>query len=217
MRAQAIFLIFLSALSACSRKEVAKPVEESKNNVAKPVATASAYADIRSIDFRNFDYPKIPGEMETEIHLRNGVHKNLFPEDGQEADSPWNGEAELDQVIYHIDEQAQPIAFVIVTVFSGGQMYVSEIFLYGMVDHKPELLWSFESGDRADGGLRTLYFQSGSGYWVLELYQESAGDGLCCASHFSRRFYDLRGGKLVEVGRQEWIPVPKQPNRNRSN
>jgi hypothetical protein len=210
-------LLVLACLCACSKREAAQPGASPNKEAAKTTASAPEYTDIRSVDFRNFDYPKIPGEMETEIHLRNGVHKNLFREEGEEADSHWNGEAELDQVIYHFDEHAQPIAFVVVTVYSGGQMYVSEIFLYSMVDHKPELLWSFKSGDRADGGLRTLYFQSGRGYWVLELYQESAGDPLCCASHFSRRFYDLRGGKLVELGRQEWIPVPKQPSRNRSN
>ena len=189
------------------------PSSKSKNNVAKPVATASAYADIRSIDFRNFDYPKIPGWMDTEIHLRNGVHKNLFPDEIDGTESFPGGEADLDQVIYGYNEHGQPIAFVVVAVNSGGTMWVSEIFLYGLVDHKPELLWSFESGDRADGGLRTLYFQSGSGNWVLELYDEGAKDPLCCGSHFDRRFYNWRGGKLVELGRQAWIPVPKQPNR----
>jgi hypothetical protein len=204
-------LLVLACLCACSKSEVAQPGVSSKKEAAKPAASASAYTDVRSIDFRNFDYPKIPGEMETEIHLRNGVHKNLFPDEIDGTESFLGGEADLDQVIYGYNEDGQPIAFVVVTVNGGGTMWVSEIFLYGLVDDKPELLWSFESGDRADGGLRTLYFQSGN--WVLELYDEGAKDPLCCASHFDRRFYNWRGGKLVEIGRQEWIPVPKQPNR----
>ena len=88
-------------------------------------------------------------------------------------------------------------------------MITSEIFLYKIVEQQPRLLWSFESGDRADGGFRDIYFERG--HYVLEFYQEDANDPLCCASYFERRAYGWKDDKFVELGSEEWIPLPKKP------
>jgi hypothetical protein len=202
-----LLLLFLGSLarsSGCTKKEV-----------PKQTAILPGYGDIRSIDFRNFDYPKIPGEMDHEIHLRNGIQRDLFRDrdPNAEAESPFNGQASLEQVLYNYNDEGQPIAFVILGVSSGGSMMVSEVFLYNLVDHTPKLLWSFESGDRADGGLRAIYFERGSGNLILELYEEGANDPLCCATHFARHFYNWKDDHLVELGKEEWIPLPKQPGR----
>jgi hypothetical protein len=195
---------WLSFLAGCSKKEA-----------PKATAVVSGDADIRSVDFRNFDYPKISGEIDTEIHLRNGIHKNLFRDlDPQsEEDSPSNGAAYLEQVIYNYDDDGKPIAIVVLDVDSGGTMSQSEIFLYGWEEKKPRLIWSFETGDRADGGLRTVYFESGGHNLVMELCQEGANDPLCCARYFARHFYNWRGGMFVKLGSDQWIPLPKQPPR----
>jgi hypothetical protein len=205
MRRVLLFLFLLTSawLIGCTKKEV-----------PKQSASLSHYADIRAVDFRNFDYPRIPGERDVEIHLRNGIHPNLF-RDGDpdaEVDSPRNGEASLSQVLYGYDNEVEPIALVVVDVNAGGTMTLSELFLYKLVDGAPKLLWSFESGDRADGGLRTVYFEKGS--LVLETYNEAAEDPLCCASYFTRHFYAWKNSdQLVELGKEEWIPLPKQPHR----
>ena len=61
-------------------------------------------------------------------------------------------------------------------------MTQSEIYLYEWKEGKPALTWSLETGDRADGGLRSVYFESGRHNLVMELYQEGANDPLCCAA-----------------------------------
>lgn len=187
----------------------------SKKPAANTPPGAKGYSDIRSVDFRNFDYPQIPGWMKTEIQLRDGFERNLFRDrDGKaESDSPSNGQASLGQVLYGYGPGSQPIALVVVDVDSGGTMTVSEIFLYKLQDSAPRLKWSFETGDRADGGLRSIYFESGSGDLVVELYQEDSDDPLCCASRFSRHFYNWRNDQLLEIRKEDWIPLPKQPGR----
>ena len=195
-------IILLSFLCSCSKEKV--PVQPPR------VLTDQ---DIRSVDFRNFEYPKISGEIDTAIHLRNGIHKNLYRHLDPEAeeDSPSNGGAWLEQVIYNYGDDGKPIAIVVLNVDSGGTMNQSEIFLYEWTAEKPRLAWSFETGDRADGGLRTLYFESGHHNLVVELYQESAADPLCCASYFKRNFYNWRNRQFVKLGSEEWITVPKEP------
>lgn len=192
-------------LVGCSKPEARRPTEASRQPESLPAA-----ADIRSVGFRNFDYPKIRGETDTEIYLRNGIDRNPFRDLNRNAEpgSPANGEAWLGQLLYGYDDAVQPIAVVVVHVNGGGTMTVSEIFLYKLAAGAPKLLWSFETGDRADGGLRTIYFERGN--LVLELYQEGSEDPACCASHFARHFYGWKNGQLLESGDQEWIPLPRQ-------
>jgi hypothetical protein len=194
-----LLVLLIGFLKGCSKKEAPRPAPNSSDE-----------AQIRAIDFRNFDYPKIPGTTEKQISLRNGIHPNLFRDEVEdaEADSVEHGRASLDQVLYGYDDQGKPMAFVVLEVWSGGTWVSSEIFLYTMVDRQPRLQWSFESGDRADGGLRNIYTERG--YSVLEFYQELNGP-LCCASHFERHFYGWKEGKFVKLGKEEEIPLPKMP------
>jgi len=197
-----IFLV--SLFSSCS-----------KPGLPAKTAVVEGAQDIRSIDFRNFDYPKIPGEIDTEIHLRNGIHKNLFRHLDPEAEEDLlsNGEAWLEQVTYNYGDDGKPIAIVVLSVNAGGTMNQSEILLYEWKEGQPQLNWSFETGDRADGGLRTLYFESGHHNLVVELYEEGADDPLCCASHFKRDFYNWKNGQFMKLGSEDWIPLSKESRR----
>ena len=194
--------VFLVWLSGCSKRESTQEHEAPKQTASLPAP------DIHSIDFRNFDYPRV-SDVDIEIHLRDGVQRNLYydkDDPSMEKDSASNGEAVLGQALYNYDDHGDPVALVTVDVHSGGTQTTDEMFLYKLVDQKPRLLWSFESGDRADGGLRNAYFESGN--LVLELYQEGPGDPLCCASRFSRHVYKFRTGQVVLVATQESLPVP---------
>jgi hypothetical protein len=181
-----------------------------KKEAPKQLSSISSKPKMRSVDFRNFDYPAIPGEMDVAIQLRNGEHKMIWDEkEGGAPDLPKNAGATLDQVLYNYDERGQPMAVVVVGIWTGGSMYVSEIFLYRLVEQAPQLVWSFETGDRADGGLRAIYFESGRDNMVLELYQQGSNDPLCCASHYSRHLYNWKNNEFVEFSREDWLPVPK--------
>jgi hypothetical protein len=200
--------VFLVWLSGCSKKESNQQHEAPKQTASSPAP------DIHSIDFRNFDYPKMSDGLEIEIHLRDGVQRNLYYDKDDpfmEKDSAANGVASLSQVLYNYDEQGDPVALVIVDVYSGGTQINDELFLYRLVDQKPKLLWSFTSGDRADEGLRNVYFESGK--LVMELYHEASRDPLCCASYYSQHIYKFRTGRVVEVAKQDWLPVPKRIRR----
>lgn len=173
----------------------------------RPNAHKAASPDIRSVDFRNFDYPIVRKMwLDTPLHLRQGVQKNLFRVKGVPKDSPENGEARLEQVIYGSLNGGGEVAVVEVIIFSGGSGKASELFVYEMAADKPHLLWSFQSGDRADEGLRDVYFKKGN--LVVEIYQERPDDPLCCASTFNRIFYSAKAGKLRVFAREKDLPVP---------
>lgn len=172
----------------------------------------AAAGDIRSVDFRNFDFPIVRRLwLDTPLHLRNGVQLNLFRQKGDPKDSPANGEARFEQVTYGPLTGLGDVAIIRILIRSGGSGSASELFVYEMAGEKPRLLWSFQSGDRADGGLREAYLRKGN--LVLEIYKEGPNDPLCCASRFSRHYYAWRKGKLREFAKEEGLRVPESEFR----
>ena len=83
------------------------------------------------------------------------------------------------------------------------------VYIFTMENGKLKLIWEFETGDRADGGLRNVYADNGQ--LVIELFgkdrviggQLYKGDeGLCCPSSFTRTRYKWTG-KQFELVRTE--------------
>jgi hypothetical protein len=170
--------------------------------------SGSAVHDIHSIDFRNFDYPEIPGETNTHIRLVNGHRDIAFGKDGP-IDEPHNVEAGLESVHYgYWGTDENEVAAVVLWVSGGGTGVWQEIFIYSNTNNKPSLLWSFEGGDRASGGVRAVYFERSN--LVVEVYEEWQGDPLCCASHYTRRFFERSGKKTLELTPQRGLPVPNR-------
>jgi hypothetical protein len=103
-------------------------------------------------------------------------------------------------------------------VESGGSAQPHVIYVYGMRGNHPGLLWRFEDGDRADGGLRRIYAENGG--LVVELYGKGkivggdlfADDGTpggdCCPTHFTRARYRWDGERFMLNGEPEVLPNP---------
>src|SRR5215213_9736513 len=100
-------------------------------------------------------------------------------------------------------------------------MEMSQVMVKRMLCYQPRLLWRFEDGDRADGGLRRIYAENGG--LVVELYGKRADgtgkivgsdlfveDGMmggdCCPSHFTRAHYKWNGKRFVLRGEPEVLP-----------
>lgn len=80
------------------------------------------------------------------------------------------------------------------------------VYVYGIHRDKPKLLWSFETGDRAQGGLRRVFAENGQ--LVLELYGKDThleGDlyagsqAACCATYYTRSRYEWKGNRFRRV------------------
>ena len=69
----------------------------------------------------------------------------------------------------------------------------------GLRKGNPQLLWAFETGDRADGGLKRVFAENGELLVELHgkdkiigrnLYEDDGADtGDCCPAHFTRTRY----------------------------
>src|SRR5260370_23716551 len=76
-----------------------------------------------------------------------------------------------------------------------------------MEKEHPKLLWDFDTGDRADGGLRQVYADNGQ--LVIELFGKDGviggqlykgEEGLCCPSSFTRTRYKWTSKHFQEIG-----------------
>jgi len=166
----------------------------------------AAAASVRETDFRNFRY----AFGETSWTLVNGGQ----PDAGEEE-----LRYELDHVSYgDVTGDGREEAVVTITAETGGTMRPHWIFVYGAGARGPELLWSFESGDRAAGGLKSVYAEGGM--LVVELLgkgkvphdpatygaEDDTAMGACCPSTFTRSHYRWNGRAFVPRGAPEVLP-----------
>jgi hypothetical protein len=96
-------------------------------------------------------------------------------------------------------------AVVILKVETAGSAIPQLVYVYEWKDGKPELIWNFRTGDRADGGLKDIRVENG--VVVVELYGQDrfllgetetskiTGDEeqLCCPLFFTRTNYKWNG------------------------
>jgi len=89
-----------------------------------------------------------------------------------------------------------------------GSLIPYYVYVYGIERDKPKLLWSFNTGDRAQGGLRRAFAEMGN--LVVELYGENAYVGMpnydaaadcaACATHYTRSRYAWQNNHFRRVG-----------------
>jgi len=89
------------------------------------------------------------------------------------------------------------------------------VFIYSIVDGSPKLLWSFETGDPPDGGLRQVNGENGD--LVIELYGKGTSIGgrvygteaaACCPRFISRTRYQWSNGRFSKNGETEVTANP---------
>ena len=110
-------------------------------------------------------------------------------------------------------------AFVIVKIETGGGGVPQIVYVYTLKDEKPELIWHFRSGDRADGGLKNITAENkeiivelyGQDRYLLGEVETMRIDGdeeqLCCPTHFTRSHYKWNGSNFTLQGKRETVSI----------
>ena len=171
-------------------------------------ATYQRVASIRGVDFRNFKYPGVHGcdfDVPTEpFQVRRGQYGDWH--DGLKFRGVSFGDVSGD----NRDE-----AVVSFAGESDGSGRRDAVYVFALEQNRPKAIYVFESGDRADGGLRRAYVEKGR--FVLELWgpgntlEKSGatdGTGLCCPKTFTRSYYQWRNGAF-ERQSFEILPNPE--------
>ncbi|HEU4507708.1 MAG TPA: hypothetical protein VFR78_05685 [Pyrinomonadaceae bacterium] len=91
------------------------------------------------------------------------------------------------------------------------------IYIYELTSRNPtRLLWAFQTGDRAVGGLRRVYGQRGR--LVVELYGIGSGPNSrpknyygaqCCTNDYTRRRYRWKGRRFIQQGKARLLSESK--------
>ncbi|MEO5858503.1 MAG: hypothetical protein ABIR33_06090 [Pyrinomonadaceae bacterium] len=177
----------------------------------------TSHSPLVTIDFKNFTYPLPRGWQHPdgdEITLVNGrlqpkirdIQEEMSPEEKAAARLERRiGMSYVTTKFLDVDGDGLDEAAVILKVETGGTAIPQLVYIYTWKDDKPELIWPFRTGDRADGGLKDLRIENGE--LVVELYGQDrfilgqtetskiTGDEeqLCCPLYFTRTFYKWNG------------------------
>jgi len=148
-------------------------------------------SDIRSADFNHIPYRDVPdysGPTAKHITLKAGEGRPSYVNFGDV-----NGDG--------LEE-----AMVVLSIANRGSAILHYVYVFSWERQQPKLLWAFETGDRADGGLRNVYAEKGQ--LVIELFgkdrviggQLFRGDeGLCCPSSLTKTRYRWTGKDFVQL------------------
>ncbi len=179
----------------------------------------SNYNPVTSGVFANFTFPARP------------VFRGVTDDDGRKSFTLKNGifEPKYDErgYIVRLGTYLKSVDFVDVTgdgrkdaiVVVGNLCDCSGvwfgIYVYRMAGQKPgRLLWSFQTGDRAAGGLRKIFERDGK--LVVETYGAGSGPGrppkqfpdcMTCEREYTRRKYAWVGNHFAQRGKSRVIPV----------
>lgn len=177
----------------------------------------SSHSPLVTINFRNFTYPLPRGWQHPdgdEITLKDGhlephfrdVTEEMSPEERAASRAERRiGMSYVTTKYFDVDGDGLDEAAVILKVETGGSAIPQLVYLYAWKDDKPELIWNFRTGDRADGGLKDLRAENGE--IVVELYGQDRfllgqyetnkitddEEQICCPTFFTRSFYKWNG------------------------
>ena len=206
-----LLVIALLATASCEGPKVASqqfsatstPIPKPSTEPSPSRATA---APIHKIDFENFTYAAAP--------VYSNKDRSFTLKDGKYSGRMQNGGIGPEPV-YHVDTIYGDVtgdrvddAIVVLTVSIRGTAIPYYVYIYAIERDKPKLLWAFETGDRADGGLRRAFPDNGN--LVVDLYgtntyvggdyYSSNEDGSCCPSHYTRSRYQWAQSHFAQMG-----------------
>ena len=152
---------------------------------------------IKSIDFANLAFPAKPvtGERRT-FQLHNGRYRD--PEDaGGRVTGVW---LDLVDVEYaDLTRDGNDDAIVVLDWVTGGSAMPTVVYVYAMRAGQPVMLWGFTTGDRADGGLRSVSAERGE--LVVEIFSPKGKTADCCPVAYVRTRYRWVRGAFRRVSR----------------
>jgi len=177
---------------------------------------------IRAVDFSNFSYPETevlhtPHSRKRSFNLKDGA----LPETRDKQGSVDGIGIYLSNVSYgDVTGDPQEEAIVTMSIVTGGSALPNIVYIYTLKGSKPRLLWAFDTGDRADGGLRRV--KAENGYLLVELYgagrilgkdlyaQDKTNRGACCPTFFTRARYKWTGNGFRLASKLKVLPNPTQ-------
>ncbi len=184
---------------------------------------ATTESPIGEFDFENYSYPLPRGWQDAdskEVKLEGGKRRLTEEKIGMEY---------VTTKFFDVNADESDEAFVILQVRTGGTAIPQIVYIFEWKSNKPELLWYFRTGDRADGGLKRIY--SDEGNLVVELYgrdryifsqmetSKIVGDEqqLCCPTHWTKTRYKKQGDGFSMQG-DRWTysvkDVDAEPQKN---
>lgn len=188
----------------------------------------STSSPIGNVDFRNYTY-ELPRGWENpdgkEITLTSGrvapvsvnekVSEKMTDEEKAELRASRRiGLSYVTTKYLDLTGDGQDEAIVILKIETGGSAIPQVGYVFTWKDGKPELIWPFRTGDRADGGLKDI--RADNGEVVVELYGQDrfilgeietgkiTGDEeqLCCPTYFTRSRYRWNGSSFLMTGKR---------------
>jgi hypothetical protein len=188
------------------KTEIEKP--KMPNLQAEILDDQNAKSDslIGSFDFKNFTYPLPRGWQDADgmdITLENGKRRLTEDKIGMEY---------VTTKFFDVTGDGEDEALVILKVLTGSITIPQNVYIFEWKEGNPELIWHFRTGDRADGGLKSIYMEDGE--LVVELFgrdrylfnqmetSQIVGDDqqLCCPTHWTRTRYKFVDNKLLLEG-----------------
>ena len=182
---------------------------------------------IGKFDFKNYTYDLPHGwqnpDGSTDITLTNGkiapvegTVKDDMSEDSRAVAKSERriGLSYVTTKYFDVTGDGEDEAIVVLKIETAGSAIPQLVYVFTWKDGKPELIWPFRTGDRADGGLKDI--RAENGMLVVELYGQDRfllgqmetgkiGDDreqLCCPTHFTRSFYKWNGKNFLMQGKR---------------
>jgi len=167
--------------------------------------TPPANSPIRLVDFDNTSYPNFPdysGSKKKRITLKPGEGGPNFINYGD------------------ITGDKAEEAMAVLGIGTRGSAIPYYVYIFTMDNGKPKLIWDFETGDRADGGLRNIYADQGD--LVVELYGKGkvlgtdlyADDGTRAQTPYAYYFTQTRYKWDGTQFKQKGAPVIQSDSKN---
>lgn len=182
---------------------------------------------IGKFDFTNYTYPLPRGwqnpDGSDEITLKDGkvapinANSNEKADDDEKAASKYGRRIGMTYVAakyFDVTGDGEPEAVVILKIETEGSAIPQIVYVFSWKDGRPELIWPFRTGDRADGGLKNIFAENGN--LVVELFgqdrfllgQIETGrisddlEQICCPTHFTRSVYKWNGKNFLMQGKR---------------
>ena len=181
---------------------------------------------LAQMDFRNYTYPLPRGWQNpdgSDLTLINGKLDPVSADtdlgmDANEASTAKSqrriGASYVTARYFDVTGDGQDEAVVILKIETTGSAIPQIVYFYTYKDEKPELIWYFRTGDRADGGLKDLRPENGQ--LVVELFgqdrfllgeTETAKitndyEQICCPTFFTRTVYKWNGRNFLMQGKR---------------